>query len=86
MILGKARFFSSRKQNSNKQWTVVTHQVLHCSVVLALPAGAKGSLGSSSERSVLILLPSEGRRHWDRADRLSTLPPLDRGRERRGSP
>lgn len=45
---------------------------------LALPAGANGILGSNSDRSALILLLSEEDRHCVRADRLSTLPPLER--------
>lgn len=44
-----------------------------------LPAEAKGNLGSSSERSALIRLLSEGRQ-CDLPERLSTLPPLERGR------
>lgn len=45
---------------------------------LALPAGANCILGSNSDRSALILLLSEEDRHCVRADRLSTLPPLER--------
>lgn len=46
-----------------------------------LPAGAK----AFSVRSALILLLSEEGRHWVLPGRLSTLPPLDRGRLRKGS-
>lgn len=53
---------------------------------LALPVGAHGILGSSSDRSALILLLSDDGRHCVRAGRLSTLPPLDRGRVRSESP
>lgn len=51
-----------------------------------LPAGAKGTLGSSSDRSALIRLLSDDGRHCVRAGRLSTLPPLDSGRVLNGSP
>lgn len=44
----------------------------------ALPAGANGILVSNSDRSALILLLSEEDGHCVRADRLSTLPPLER--------
>ncbi len=44
-----------------------------------LPAGAKGNLCSSSERSVLIRLLSEEARQCVLPERLSTLPPLERG-------
>lgn len=44
-----------------------------------LPAGAKGNLCSSSERSVLIRLLSEEARQCGLPERLSTLPPLERG-------
>lgn len=52
---------------------------------VTLPAGANGILGSSSDRSALIRLSDEAR-HCVRAGRLSTLPPLDRGRVLNGSP
>lgn len=52
-----------------------------------LPAGANGTLGSSSsDRSALIRLLSDDARHCVRAGRLSTLPPLDSGRVLNGSP
>lgn len=47
--------------------------------VIPLPAGTNGILGSSSDRSALIRLLSDDVRHWVRAERLSTLLPLDRG-------
>lgn len=49
-----------------------------------IPVGANAALGSSSDRSALILLLSA--KQSVRAGRLSTLPPLDSGRDRRGSP
>lgn len=54
--------------------------------VRQIPAGANGILGSSSDRSALILLLSDVARHCVRAGRLSTLPPLDSGRVLNGSP
>lgn len=57
-----------------------------CASPRLLPAGAKGTLGSSSDRSALIRLLSDDARHCVRAGRLSTLPPLDSGRVLNGSP
>lgn len=50
-------------------------------VSVVLPAGAK----AFSVRSALILLLSEEGRHGVLPGRLSTLPPLDRGRPRKVS-
>lgn len=47
---------------------------------LVLPVGAKGILGSSSEKSALIRLLSDDTRHCVLAGKLSTLPLLDGGR------